>query len=55
MAEDLKEALSILNDSKQLSEKHREELFDVIKQNCIYSIQEGSVQEIEKNNIFITI
>ena len=52
--EDLKEALSILNDSKQLSEKHREELFDVIKQNCIYSIQEGSVQEIEKNNILNT-
>ena len=52
--EDLKEALSILNDSKQLSEKHREELFDVIKQNCIYSIQEGSVQDIEKNNILNT-
>lgn len=52
--EELKEALSILNDSKQLSEKHREELFDVIKQNCIYSIQEGSVQEIEKNNILNT-
>ena len=52
--EDLKEALSILNDSKQLSEKHREELFDVIKQNCIYSIQEGSVQEIERNNILNT-
>ena len=52
--EELKEALSILNDSKQLSEKHREELFDVIKQNCIYSIQEGSVQEIERNNILNT-
>ena len=52
--EELKEALSILNDSKQLSEKHREELFDVIKQNCIYSIQEGSVREIEKNNILNT-
>lgn len=52
--EEIKEALSILNDSKQLSEKHREELFDVIKQNCIYDIQEGSVEEIEKKNILNT-
>lgn len=52
--EEIKEALSILNDSKQLSEKHREELFDVIKQNCIYAIQEGSVEEIEKKNILNT-
>lgn len=52
--EETKKALSILNDSKQLSEKHREELFDVIKQNCIYAIQEGSVEEIEKKNILNT-
>lgn len=54
ITEKIKEALSILNDSKQLSEKHREELFDVIKQNCIYAIQEGSVEEIEKKNILNT-
>jgi ribonuclease HII len=43
-----------LNDSKQLSEKIREELFDVIKQNSIYAIYQGSVEEIEKLNILRT-
>ena len=46
--------LEKLNDSKQLSEKIREELFDVIIQNSIYSIKQGSVEEIEKNNILRT-
>lgn len=46
--------LSKLNDSKQLSEKIREELFDLIIQNAVYSIVFGSVQEIEKNNILKT-
>ena len=32
------EQLEKLNDSKQLSEKVREELFEVIKQNSVYSI-----------------
>jgi len=43
-----------LNDSKQLSEKVREELFDVIKENSIYAIYQGSVEEIEKLNILKT-
>ncbi len=46
--------LEKLNDSKQLSEKIREELFDVIIKNSIYSIKQGSVEEIEKNNILRT-
>ena len=43
--------LSELNDSKKLSEKKREDLFEVIKQNSIYSIKSSSVEEIEKLNI----
>lgn len=43
-----------LNDSKQLSEKVREELFEVIKENSIYAIYQGSVEEIEKLNILKT-
>ena len=43
--------LSKLNDSKQLTEKVREELFDIITENSIYSIKAGSVQDIEKFNI----
>ena len=46
--------LERVNDSKQLSEETREELYEVIKQNCIYSVQFGSVEEIEKNNILRT-
>ena len=48
------EKLAILNDSKQLSEKKREELFGIIKNNCIYWVQEGTVQEIEQYNILNT-
>lgn len=48
------EKLEKLNDSKQLSEKVREELFDVIKDNSIYAICQGSVEEIEKLNILKT-
>jgi len=48
------ERLEKLNDSKQLSEKVREELFDVIKENSIYAIYQGSVEEIEKLNILKT-
>ncbi len=43
--------LDKINDSKQLSEKVRNELFDIIKANSIYSIQMGTVEEIEKYNI----
>ncbi len=46
--------LEKLNDSKQLSEKVREELFEVIKQNSVYSIAQGSVEEIERLNILRT-
>lgn len=48
------EQLEKLNDSKQLSEKVREELFDVIKENSIWAIYQGSVEEIEKLNILRT-
>ena len=48
------ERLEKLNDSKQLSEKVREELFDVIKENSIWAIYQGSVEEIEKLNILKT-
>ena len=46
--------LEKLNDSKQLSEKVREELFEIIKQNSVYSIAQGSVEEIEQLNILRT-
>lgn len=48
------EKLEKLNDSKQLSEKVREELFEVIKANSVYAIYQGSVEEIEKLNILKT-
>lgn len=41
-----------LNDSKKLSEKKREMLFDLIKENALsYSIASASVEEIESLNI----
>lgn len=41
-----------LNDSKKLSEKKREQLFDIIKQKAVaYSIAYGTVDEIEQYNI----
>lgn len=52
--EELMEKLAILNDSKQLSEKHREELFEVITLNSVYCIKEGSVEDIDKKNILCT-
>lgn len=53
------EKLQLLNDSKQLTEKKREVLFDFIKEleksgKCICSIKEGSVEQIEKMNILNT-
>ncbi len=53
------EKLSVLNDSKQLTEKKREELFENIKEleksgKCVCSIQEGSVSQIDKINILNT-
>ena len=44
-----------VNDSKKLSEKKREELFDVVTNTALaYCIAFGSVEEIEKNNILAT-
>lgn len=41
-----------LNDSKKLSEKKREELFDIICSSAIaYSIEQGSIEEINNTNI----
>lgn len=41
-----------LNDSKKLSEKKREELFDVICEKALdYAIASASVEEIEEHNI----
>lgn len=41
-----------LNDSKKLTEKKREKLFDVIKESAIaYCIAEASVEEIDQLNI----
>lgn len=43
--------LSSLNDSKKLTEKKREELFEIIIKNCIFSVQKSSVEKIEEINI----
>ena len=48
---ELIEQLSILNDSKQLSQKKRETLYDIILQNTINSTICVEVEEIEKINI----
>ena len=46
--------LALLNDSKQLTEKIRNELYPIIITNSVYSIQQGSVEDIEKYNILRT-
>lgn len=51
VSDDLIERLSILNDSKKLSKKHREEIFDIIKSETINSIICIEVDEIERINI----
>ncbi len=43
--------LAKLNDSKKLSPKLREELYEVIKKCSYYSIQQASVEKIEEINI----
>ena len=44
--------LEELNDSKKLTEKKREKLFDIIRENAIaYCIAEASVEEIDSLNI----
>ena len=49
--DELIEELSILNDSKQLSKKKRESLYDTIKENTINSTICIEVDEIERINI----
>ena len=51
ISEDLIERLSILNDSKKLSKKHRKEIFDIIKSETINSVVCIEVEEIERINI----
>ncbi len=51
ISEDLIKQLSILNDSKKLSKKHREEIFDIIKSETINSVVCIEVEEIERINI----
>ena len=46
--------LASLDDSKKLTDKIREELFDIILENSINEIVFGSVEEIEKTNILKT-
>ena len=43
--------LELINDSKQLSEKQREYLYNLIKDCSVYSIIPVEVEEIEKENI----
>ena len=50
-SETLIQELSTLNDSKKLSKKRREQLFDIIKENTIHSIINIEVNEIEEINI----
>ena len=50
-SETLIQELSTLNDSKKLSKKRREQLFDIIKENTIHSIINIEVEEIERINI----
>ena len=43
--------LSEINDSKQLTEKQREDFYEIIIKNCVYDVQSGSVEEIARLNI----
>lgn len=51
VSDDLIKRLSILNDSKKLSKKHREEIFYTIKSETINSVVCIDVEEIELINI----
>lgn len=51
LTQELRRELAILNDSKKLSKKHREEIFDIIKNNTINSVICIEVEEIERINI----
>ena len=49
--ESLLEALRELNDSKKLSAKKREALYDIIVQRSVYSVMQSSIEQIESKNI----
>ena len=51
ITKELKEKLELVNDSKKLTHKQREYLYEIIKENSVYSIKTISVEEIEKINI----
>ena len=46
--------LSKLDDSKKLTDKIREELYEIIVNNSVWSVCQGSVEQIEKTNILAT-
>ena len=50
-SKDILQKLELINDSKQLSEKQREYLFDLIKDVAVYSITPICVEDIERENI----
>jgi len=52
--DEIKQQLEKLNDSKQLTEKAREELFEIITKNSVYSVHQGSIEDIERLNILKT-
>ena len=45
------EEFDLINDSKKLSEKKREKLFDIIIEKCKVGVGIGTVEEIDKLNI----
>lgn len=50
----LKKLLENINDSKQLDDNEREELYPIIIENAIYDVVFGSVEEIAETNILKT-
>ena len=44
-----------LNDSKKLSEKKRDLLFDEIKEHAVYAVASASVEEIDEMNILLSL
>ncbi len=51
VTQEILEILDAVNDSKKLTHKKRAELFEIIKEHCIYSITVIDVKEIETINI----
>lgn len=48
---DLIEKLTYLNDSKKVSKKHRDELYEIVKNETVNSVVAADVDEIERINI----